>query len=232
MSALDSFTPGFRLVDGSQLNDIVDTVNNLTGNGTPQAGTFTTLSATGVSSFAAGTAGAPSITFTGDTDTGIFHVGANSLAITTNGAAVLTADASGVNGVIGATTPTTATFTAATGTYFTATEFFDESAANTLTAAGTTRADALALTAARNHVTTAALNTGVVLPASATVGVGGHVVIYNDGVNPIKVYAAGSDTIDGTAGSTGVTLSNAKRCEYFVIASGAFLSAQLGATSA
>jgi len=45
MSALDSFTPGFRLVDGSQLNDIVDAVNNLTGNGTagPVAGSTLTV---------------------------------------------------------------------------------------------------------------------------------------------------------------------------------------------
>lgn len=210
----------------------------------------TTISASDVVSVAAGTAGAPEITFTGDTDTGIYHPAANSVAISCGGSAKLTADTSGFNGVLGATTPAAATVTtltvstsmngpigvntpaAGTFTTATATAFFDESAANALTAAGSTRTDALAVTKARNRLTTAATGTGVVLPASATVGVGGHVIVYNDGAQPIKVYAAGSDTIDGTAGSTGVTLSNTKRCEYFVIASGAFISAQLGAVSA
>ena len=143
-----------------------------------------------------------------------------------------------INGsVIGGVTPAAATFTtvsgtAFTGTYFTASEFFDESVGNALTAAGTTRADALALTAAVNNITTAGLNTGAVLPASATIGVGGHVIIYNAGANPIKVYGAGSDTIDGTAGSTGVTLTNSKRCEYRVVAANTIISAQLGVTSA
>lgn len=105
------------------------------------------------------------------------------------------------------------------------------SVATGLTAAGTTRADALALTKEINVIGTAAASTGVVLPASATVGIGGKVTIFNNGANAIKVYGAGSDTIDGTAGSTGVTLTNALRCEYIVVAAGTFISAQLGAVS-
>jgi hypothetical protein len=125
------------------------------------------------------------------------------------------------DGIVGAATPAAATFTFARG-----------SAANGLTAAGTTRADALQLTAAINQLGTVAASTGVVLPASATVGVGGNVRIYNDGSNAAKVYALGSDTIDNAAGTTGVTLTNAKRCDFTVIASGAFESAQLGVKSA
>lgn len=106
------------------------------------------------------------------------------------------------------------------------------SVASSLTAAGTTRATALALTKEVNVVGTAALNSGVVLPSASTVGVGGRVLVFNNGANPIKIYAAGSDTIDGIAGATGVTLTNAKRCEYIVDAAGAFISAQLGVTSA
>jgi hypothetical protein len=103
-----------------------------------------------------------------------------------------------------------------------------------LTAAGTTQANALALTKAINVIATAAASTGVALPSAASVGIGGYVVIFNDGANAIKVYGAvgSSDTIDGTAGATGVTLTNAKRCEYFVTAAGVWKSAQLGVVSA
>lgn len=101
-----------------------------------------------------------------------------------------------------------------------------------LTAAGTTRATALALTKEINVISAAAASTGVVLPPASMVGIGGRVVVVNGGANAITVYAAGSDTIDGTTGSTGVTLTNAKRCEYFVTEAGKFISAQLGAASA
>lgn len=129
---------------------------------------------------------------------------------------------------LGAATGTSVTVT---GNLVTSAGFLQGSAATTLTAVGNNRGTALALTKQFNNVTTAAASTGVVLPASATVGVGGRVIVYNNGANLIQVYAAGSDTIDGTAGSTGVALTNALRCEYLVIASGAFLSAKLGATS-
>jgi hypothetical protein len=72
----------------------------------------------------------------------------------------------------------------------------------------------------------------VTLPAASTVGIGGEVLIFNGGANAIKVYGAGSDTIDGAAAATGVTLTNALRCRYIVSASGAWVSAQLGAVSA
>lgn len=98
-----------------------------------------------------------------------------------------------------------------------------------LVAAGTTRADALALAAHVNEVATTALNTGVVLPAMT---VGEVVYIFNDGANPLKVYAPGSVTIDGTAGSAGVALANAKRCAYLQLTATAILSYQLGAVSA
>lgn len=104
-----------------------------------------------------------------------------------------------------------------------------KSVANALTAAGTTRTDALQLAAEFNNVTTAASGTGVILPSGLT---GMRIVIFNNGANPIKVYALASQTIDGTAGSTGVTLTNAKRCEYIYMASNTWISAQMGVVSA
>ncbi len=111
-----------------------------------------------------------------------------------------------------------------------------ESAADALTAAGTTRATALALAAQINHITTAAASTGVVLPLGSAVGVGAPIIVFNSGASAIKVYASGTDTIDGTAGATGVTLTNALRAAYFPVSvSGGvttWISAQLGAVSA
>ncbi len=46
-ASLQHYQPGFALQDGSKLNLMVDVVNNITGNGTAQPGTFTTLSSTG-----------------------------------------------------------------------------------------------------------------------------------------------------------------------------------------
>lgn len=109
--------------------------------------------------------------------------------------------------------------------------FIQSTVATGLTAAGTTRVDALVLTKAINVITTAAASTGAVLPPASTVGIGGNVIIFNDGASAIKVYAAGSDTIDAVAGTTGVTLTNALRCEFFVTAALTWKSAKLGATS-
>jgi hypothetical protein len=78
--------------------------------------------------------------------------------------------------------------------------------------AGTTRtqAGATALVAAINRVDTstapaagATLGDGVVLPASAA---GLEALVWNNTANNIQVYAAGSDTINGVAGATGVIL--------------------------
>jgi len=114
----------------------------------------------------------------------------------------------------------------------TASGYFDQSVGNALTAAGNDRASSLALTKAVNNVTTAAASTGVTLPAVSTVGIGGSVIIFNAGANPIQVYGAGSDTIDGVAGATGVPLTNAKRCIYIAVAAATWISAQLGVVSA
>jgi hypothetical protein len=104
--------------------------------------------------------------------------------------------------------------------------FLDGSIAVGLAAVGTNRGTALALTKQVNLVATAASSAvGVVLPPAATVGVGGHVDVYNDGpANSFHVYGAGSDTVDGVAGSTGVALTNAFWSRYVVTAAGTYVS--------
>lgn len=127
-----------------------------------------------------------------------------------------------INGTLGLTTPALAAVT-----------YLDLSTANALTALGSTRADALALTKAINNVTVVASGNGVILPSAAVVGIGGAVLVFNsDASDALKVYAAGSDTIDTVAGSTGVTLTATKRCLYFCVAANTFISAQLGVISA
>lgn len=97
------------------------------------------------------------------------------------------------------------------------------------TATGTNRATAYAITKKVTQFTTAAASTGAVLPAGV---IGQTYTIFNAGANAIQVYGNGSDTIDGVAGSTGVPLTNAKRCEYTCVAANTWISAQLGVVSA
>jgi len=88
-------------VNGAKVLDVSATGLGVTGTFTP--------SSTVVG--AAGAVGTPSYTFTGDTDTGLYYIGANNFGIATNGAKVLDIDATGINGIIGATTPAAGDFT-------------------------------------------------------------------------------------------------------------------------
>lgn len=93
-----------------------------------------------------------------------------------------------------------------------------------------TRAGGTALTKAVNVVSTSA-NSGdaVTLPAMTA---GQAVIVLNKGANPIKVFPNGaSDQIDGGTAGASVTLTNARRCEFFCTAANVIESAQLGAVS-
>jgi hypothetical protein len=59
--------------------------NTPIGATTPSTGVFTTLGASGVATFAAGTVSAPAITTTGDTNTGIYFPAADTIAFTEGG---------------------------------------------------------------------------------------------------------------------------------------------------
>jgi hypothetical protein len=111
----------------------------------------------------------------------------------------------------------------------TAGTYFLRSVGNALTAAGTTRTDALQLANEVNNVTTAASGTGVILPVGV---IGMRITIFNAGANALQVYASASETIDTVAGSTGVPLTNAKRADFFFTAANTWISAQLGVVSA
>lgn len=88
------------------------------------------------------------------------------------------------------------------GQAFTFSGLFNEFAANGLTAAGTTQANALATTTQTTRLTTVAAGTGILLPPSAA---GLEVMVINHGANAVMVYGAGTDTIDDIATATGVS---------------------------
>ena len=92
-----------------------------------------------------------------------------------------------------------------------------------LTAVGTSRTDALALTKQFNKIATVGATTaGVILPASA---VGVPIYVWNSATsNSMHIYGAGSDTIDGTAGATGVTMAHAMGGMFMCVATNTYVS--------
>jgi hypothetical protein len=69
------------------------------GASTASTGAFTTLGASGVATFSAGSVSAPAITTTGDTNTGIFFPAADTIAFTEGGVESMRIDSSGNVGI-------------------------------------------------------------------------------------------------------------------------------------
>ncbi len=76
-----------------------DSFNGPVGTTTAATGAFTTLSATGVATFSAGSASAPALTTSGDTNTGIAFPAADTVAVATGGTERVRVDSSGNVGV-------------------------------------------------------------------------------------------------------------------------------------
>ena len=74
-------------------------INGTVGATTASTGAFTTLSATGVATFSAGTAALPAITTTGDTNTGIWFPAADTIAFTEGGVESMRIDSAGNVGI-------------------------------------------------------------------------------------------------------------------------------------
>jgi trimeric autotransporter adhesin len=74
-------------------------LNGTVGATTANTGAFTTLSATGVTTVQAGTAAAPAITTSGDTNTGIFFPAADTIAFAEGGAEAMRINSSGNVGI-------------------------------------------------------------------------------------------------------------------------------------
>lgn len=79
-------------------------------------------------------------------------------------------------------------------------------------AGGGLSANTPALTLGSNEVVTVASGAdSVVLPKAVP---GSVVFVANAGASAMQVFANGSDTIDGTAGATGISVANAKRIMF------------------
>lgn len=82
----------------------------------------------------------------------------------------------------------------------------------TALAGGALSASTPVLTLGANEVTTVASSgDSVVLPKAV---LGAVIFVANAGANSMQVFANGSDTINGTAGATGVAQANAKSALY------------------
>ncbi len=86
---------------------------------------------------------------------------------------------------------------------------------STIAGAGTNQATATAIVSSFTLISTAAASTGVILRSSAGAP---PQLIYNGGANTLKVYGNGTNTINGIAGSTGVSVATLKA--LILVASG------------
>jgi hypothetical protein len=77
----------------------VGALNGTVGATTASTGAFTTLGATGVATFSAGSVSAPAITTTGDTNTGIFFPAADTIAFTEGGTEIMRLNSDGNVGI-------------------------------------------------------------------------------------------------------------------------------------
>lgn len=99
-----------------------------------------------------------------------------------------------------------------------------------ITAVGTARASTTpALVIGTNVVTTStSTNYGVVLPNAVA---GSVVYFYNaDSADAVTVFGANSDTINGTAGATGVSYAAAKRVLFLAVTDGVWIANVLAAS--
>lgn len=122
--------------------------------------------------------------------------------------------------ILGSTTITAGTALVATTTV-TAGTYALASVGAALTAAGTDRATALQLAAQVNNLSTVAASTGATLPVGV---VGMAIWVYNNGANAAQIYASGSETINGTAGATGIALANGKTQVFHFTAANTWVS--------
>lgn len=99
-----------------------------------------------------------------------------------------------------------------------------------ITALGTARASTTPVLVLGSNVVTTSTgsNYGVVLPSAVA---GSVVYFYNaDSADAVTVFGANSDTINGTAGATGVSYAAAKRVLFIAVNNGVWIANVLAAS--
>lgn len=99
-----------------------------------------------------------------------------------------------------------------------------------ITAVGTARGSTTPVLVLGSNVVTTSTgsNYGVVLPSAVA---GSVVYFYNaDSADAVTVFGAGSDTINGTAGATGVSYAAAKRVLFIAVNNGVWIANVLAAS--
>ena len=92
----------------------------------------------------------------------------------------------------------------------------------TALAGGALSASTPVLTLGANTVTTVASGAdSVVLPSAVA---GSVVFVANAGASAMQVFGKGSDTINGTAGATGISVANNKRILFVAVTNGKWFS--------
>lgn len=181
-----------------------------------------TIDVTRVELASAGTAAAPSITWDGDTDTGLYHIDPNNIGITANGAKVVDIAKTGVTvtGLIASTTTITAgtglvsTTTTAVGTALTVgtDQTFAKELTHTVTVATTTTAATAGGALTISSGTGATSGTGGVMTitggqAGATAGASGGALLLLGGAEGAGGGITGDVTIN-TKNATGGAAGN------------------------
>lgn len=80
-----------------------------------------------------------------------------------------------------------------------------------LTATGSTQGTALSLSSSVSKFTTVSASTGAILPNASGKG---EYAVYNGGANPLSVYPATGETINGGAANAAFTVTNGKAAVF------------------
>jgi len=164
-------------------------INGTVGATTANTGAFTTLSATGVTTVQAGSAAAPAITTSGDTNTGIFFPAADTIAFAEGGAEVARFSSAGNFG-IGTNSPA---------------QLIDGTAANPrmrLTATSTGYATSQFANTSGSSYFGRDDSTG------SFFGIANGTVVYNSSSDPIGFYTSGSEQMRLTSTGLGIGTSS------------------------
>jgi hypothetical protein len=202
---------------------------NGTATGAVKLSSLTTITSANANALAVGANGTTNPVIQVDASTGSVATGLLAKGAAAAGGMALSVISSGANEnlTLDAKGTGTVTFNGTATGQIVMGALFRDTAADSLTAhAGGGQGSALALTKQNNRITTVATAAdSVALPASAA---GMEVIVINSGANPMQVFGAGTDTINGVATATGVSQMANSLVLYTCVTAGAWFTEGLG----